>query len=469
MSRATPEVRDAILAHLRQAHPSMCRRWFDDIEPLDLAGGTLKLLVREPLQLKYLRKNCQVVFTGAAQAVTGMLLVVRFVGLDEAGGMERPRNGHARPAEPAPRPAQEPNRTPLDGGERPWEAPDEMVISPDYSFENFVVGPANQLAHSAAFAVAQRPAAAYNPFFIHGGVGLGKTHLLQAICQETLRLSPGFRIYYTSCHDFVDQFYDAVRAGQMSSFRHRFRDVDALIVDDIHDLGAERSQEEFFHTFNALSQAGKQVVLSSDAAPTELPDFQERLTSRFGSGLVAPIKKPCYETRVAIVKSKALMRQVGLPDDVAAFIATRIDSNIRELEGAITTLQGIAAATGGPIDLGMATEALGAAAAPESFRPTIQSIVEVVTGYYSLKLSELLGKRRHRSIVVPRQICMWLARKHTRFSLQEIGGYFGGRDHTTVMHAVSSIDRKRREEPDTTHDLVSLEQLLAALPPRAER
>ena len=441
MVRADPSVFDAILAHLRHTYPGMCRRWFDDIEPLELSDGTLKLLVREAVQLKYLQRCCQPQFTEAAQAVTGRLVAVRFVGEEESRQMEA--------------------GAPV-GSEIGFHADDEMILSPDHSFENFVVGPGNQLAHAAAVAVAHKPAWAYNPFFVHSGVGLGKTHLLQAICQAAMRASPGLRVHYTSCNGFMNEFHKAVQASQMNGFRHRFRDVEVLVIDDIHDLShRERTQEEFFHTFNSLTQAGKQIVLSSDAAPNEIPDLEERLTSRFNCGLVAEIAKPGYETRVEILNSKAALRKISLPDDVASYIAAKIDSNIRELEGAITKMQGLAAVTGAPMDLDLAKQAVGERnGSRRTPLPTIQDIVDTVTGYYGVRLSDLLSKRRHKSIVLPRQVCMWLARHHTRYSLQEIGGYFGGRDHTTVMHAVGAIDTKRTKDSDIDRDVRTVESQL---------
>ncbi len=452
MGRPSARLRDDILAHLRQAHPAVCRRWFEDIEPLDLSGGTLRLLVREPVQLTYLRKHCQPCFTEAAQAVVGMLVAVKFVGLDEATDAPPPPRLNGSPHDHAPTPTS-------------WDAAGEMVLSPDYSFENFVVGPTNRLAQAGAVAVAAKPGEAYNPFFVHGGVGLGKTHLLHAICQDTLRRHPGFRIHYTSCNDFINAFHEAVQEGQMNGFRHRFRDVEALVIDDIHDLShVERSQEEFFHTFNALTSAGKQVVLSSDAPPNEIPDLEERLSSRFNCGLVAAIGKPGYETRVRIVKSKAAVRGIRLSDEVAHFIAAQLDTNIRELEGAIVTLQALAASNGVPLDLDLAKQAVGSdLPSSEGRRPTIQEIVEVVCGHFGSKLSDILGKRRQRSIVVPRQLCMWIARKYTQHSLQEIGGYFGGRDHTTVIHAVDTINDKRREDAGLAHDLSVLERRVLEL------
>jgi len=444
MGRPDPHTRDAINAHLRSNHPSMCRHWFDDIEPLEISGGTLRLLVKEPVQLKYLQRCCVEQFTEAAQSVTGRLLAVRFVGdADLVEGHPAPRGDSNKP--------EFGNEDPTDRGLLSND--DDMLISPDYSFDNFVVGPGNRLAHAASYAVGKKPGRAYNPLFIHGGVGLGKTHLLQAICQLSMRLRPSMRIYYVSCNGFMTQFLDAVQAGLMAQFRHRFRNVDILVIDDIHDLSKrDRTQEEFFHTFNSLYQTGRQIILSSDALPNEIPDLEERLTSRFNCGLVARIEKPCYETRVAIVKNKSSLRNLALPDDVASYIAAKIDSNIRELEGAITKIQGLALISNTPVNLDLAKQAIGEpTGSSQSANPTIQEIIDAITGYYDVKLTDLLSKRRHKSIALPRQIGMWLARKHTRFSLEEIGSYFGGRDHTTVMHAIRMIDSKR--ECDNTLDL----------------
>ncbi len=450
MGRPDPQIRDAMLAHLRQNYPSMCRHWFDDIEPLDMSGGTLKLLVRELVQLRYLQRCCVAQFTEAAQVATGRLLAVRFVGEEDLNSPDHDERG-ATPAT---------GKSAREFG--PLAADDDMILSPDYSFANFVIGPGNRLAHAAAIAVAQKPGKAYNPYFIHGGVGLGKTHLLQAICQASMRSNPHMRIYYISCNGFMTQFLDAVQAGQMAEFRHRFRNVDLLIIDDIHDLSKrDRTQEEFFHTFNSLYQAGKQIVLSSDASPAEIPALEERLVSRFNSGLVARIEKPCYETRVAIVKSKASLRNLPMPDDVASYIAARIDSNIRELEGAITKLQSLAMLNRCPIDLELAKQAVGEPTGGNGAPgPTIQTILDTVSAFYDVRLTDLLSKRRHKSIARPRQIGMWLARKHTRYSLEEIGSYFGGRDHTTVMHAIRTIDARRGSDESLDREVARLEQQL---------
>lgn len=367
---------------------------------------------------------------------------------------------------PMPRPSAAPLRAPpepvrvaaLRGGPRPEEA---LTINPDNSFDTFVVGPGNRLAHAAAVAVAGSPGKGYNPLFLHGGVGLGKTHLLQAVCLKILEARPDAVLYYLSCESFISQFMEAVQAGEMGTFRHRFRDVDVLIIDDIHFLAKrDRTQEEFFHTFNTLYQANKQIVLSSDAAPEEIPDLEDRLVSRFMWGLVIKIDKPDFETRAAIVKTKARLRGISIPDDVANLVAMRVESNIRELEGAITRLHIQSAVENEPIDISMARRCLGEPEPTASSEPTIQIIQNVVTDFYGVRLLDLQSKRRQRSVALPRQVCMALARKHTRLSLEEIGGHFGNRDHTTVMHAIKTIDARRTSDNEFAAVFKALEERL---------
>lgn len=457
-----------------------------------LAGGLLTLRTCNPVHLRYLQRECMEVFREAAQSVTGMLLSVVFVSTEDLpmvttippnppvneGAPAAPgastngtSNGHgngavngqvaqsaalAAPPRPTassvtelsgPPPVAAPPAPVRHGGPVWGTIYDEMVINPDYSFETYVVGPNNRLAHAAAVAVSQQPGVAYNPFFIHSGVGLGKTHLLQAICQAILTTQPGCRIYYVSCEGFVSQFMEAVQAGQMLEFRHKFRDIDVLVVDDIHFLAAhDRTQEEFFHTFNSLWQMGKQIVLSSDAAPNEIPKLEDRLLSRFKQGLVARMDKPCYETRLAILRIKAKLRGLSLPDDVLCYIAHHTDSNIRELEGALTQLQALSMATSRSIDAELAREALGEVPAPLAPIVSVQAIISTVARHFEVKQTDLLSKDRHKSITLPRQVAMYLARCHSNHSLQEIGGFFGGRDHTTVMHAVKKISRLRAND-----------------------
>ncbi len=303
--------------------------------------------------------------------------------------------------------------------------------------------------------------------FIHGDVGLGKTHLLQAICLAVREKNPGVSLCYLSAEGFVTQFIDAVKRGGMTDFRHRFRDVDILIIDDIQTLGTKgQTQEEFFHTFNSLYQAQKQIVLSSDAAPELIPDLQKRLVSRFKWGLVTQIEAPCFETRTAILQSNAQLRGINLPLDVASYIAQAIDTNIRELEGAIGTLQIHASVDGSEINLDLARRILtGSPSRPKKARHiTIQTIVDAVTEFYGIRLSELQSKRRARSVTLPRQVCMFFARKFTQHSLEEVGRFFGGRDHTTVIHAVRMVESRRDADPEFDADVRTLEAQLQPMP-----
>jgi chromosomal replication initiator protein len=422
---------ESILQHVRAHHPTLNRTWFDDLKPRQLTGGVIQVLVNTAAQLNFCQNTCQQPFTAAAQAATGRLVAVtfHFENLSRGGVFQ--------------------------------ESDQPLPLSPDYTFDQFVTGPCNRLPHAASVAVSENPGRTYNPLFIHGGVGLGKTHLLQAVCQRVLEKTPDARILYLSCDSFINQFITAVETGDMNGFRHRYRNVDVLVIDDIHFLaGKDRTQEEFFHTFNTLYQQQKQIILSADCPPGEIPELEERLISRFNWGLVARIDKPCFETRCAILQKKAKMRGLAIPEDVINYVAGRVENNTRELEGAIVKLQGFGSLSDGKIDLELARTALGDTRAVEQKRVTIQQILEVVTKYYNVKLADLQGKRRHKSIAFPRQVCMYLARKHTRFSLEEIGGYFGGRDHTTVLHAVRTVTADMEMDPDVATQLQQLEHAL---------
>ena len=318
----------------------------------------------------------------------------------------------------------------------------DVGLNPKYTFENYVVGPCNRFAHAATQGAAESPGNAYNPLFLHGSVGLGKTHLLQSMCFALLENYENVRILYLSCETFVNHFIGALENGDLKKFRNKYRNVDVLVVDDIHLLAnKERTQEEFFHTFNTLHNAGKQIVLSSDSPPKDIPTLQERLVSRFKWGLVTEVEPPCYETRMAILKRKSRDRGREIPDDVASLLSERIDTNIRELEGAVTKLMSYARLSGQAVNVDLAHEAL-----PELFtrrrgQPSMEEIIDLVTAHYGVKLSDLQSKKRTNAIAYPRQVAMYLARKITRHSLAEIGGFFGGRDHSTVLHAVDKIDK----------------------------
>ncbi|MCL2645973.1 MAG: chromosomal replication initiator protein DnaA [Phycisphaerales bacterium] len=425
-----------VLEYISRLHGSWVRQWFTELTPVDLSGGILVVRAATTIQQQYLTGKCRDIFNEAAQAVTGNLVSVNFVTGAGAGG----------------------------GLTRLGDAYDDVILSPDYVFDNFVQGPCNRLAMVACAAVAEKPGRAYNPLFIHGGCGLGKTHLLQATCQDILQRQPGARILYLSCDTFINHFMDCVQAGDMAEFRFRYRHVDVLVIDDIHFLSRrDRTQEEFFHTFNTLFQANKQIILSSDASPNEIPDMEDRLVSRFNSGLVARVDKPCYETRIAIVSKKARLRGITLPDDVVAYIAKRVESNTRELEGAITKIQGYAMLNGGKYDLDVARSALGDIVPMSERQIPIQQIIEVVVKFYNVRLADLQSKKRHKSIALPRQVCMYLARQKTRYSLEEIGGYFGGRDHTTVMHAIRTVTEQRTHNEQFAGQLDRIEATLTPL------
>ncbi|MGP1308956.1 MAG: chromosomal replication initiator protein DnaA [Phycisphaerales bacterium] len=479
-----------ILSHLRASHTPLCRQWFDEIESLGVSSGVLLLRVNQPVRRAYLQRDCANAFAEAAQAVTGHLLTVRFLGPDDEvpapnapksnGRAEGPASrrhasadGRAAPDTPVhahgSRPA--PSWAASNGYAKPQSSPlDRMPLSPDHTFENFVVGPGARLAHAAALAVADNPGNAYNPVFIHGGVGLGKTHLLQAICLRILDHTPDTVIHFTSCADFLSAFVEAVRQGDMSTFHHTFRDVDVLVVDDIHFLAkGESAQEEFFHTFNALHQQRKQLVLSSDAPPEDIPDLEDRLISRFKWGLVAELEPPNTDTRAAIIRQKAQMRGVPMPDEVAMFIAERVKNNIRELEGAIVRLQMLAQVENAPVDITLARAAVGETAGKSRPALSVNAIMQSVADFYGIKMSDLQSKRKQQSIARPRQICMFLVRKLTRHSLEEIGGYLGGRDHTTVMHALKTVEARLETEPNLASELDAIEIKLSALSTEAAR
>ncbi len=403
---------------------NIIRPWFTQLEPLSLEHGLLEIQVPGKVEQDYCRRHATRLFTEAAQAATGRLVGVCFLTAAESAR-------HA--ADPM----------------APAAAPEAIEpFSADHSFDTFVTGPCNRLAHAACMAVCDSPGRAYNPLFIHGSAGLGKTHLLQATCRRIQAENVGVKIAYLSCETFVNHFIEAVEHGKLHEFRYRYRQAGVLVIDDIQFLSHhEQSQEEFFHTFNTLYQSNNQIILSSDRGPEQIPHLEERLISRFHSGMVARVDRPCYETRVAIVKKKARLRNIELPEEVACFIAGSIESNTRELEGAIAKVAMLSQVTDRAIDLALAEEALGGEPRAAKGEVTIEDILQAVTTRYNVRLSDLQSKRRSRSIAFPRQVCMYLARSLTRHSLEEIGGYFGGRDHTTVLYANRAIEEQKTADP----------------------
>ena len=413
---------DDILGHVRVNHPELVRGWFAQLESVALLGGVLRVRAANPMQVRYLEDHCRLAFGEAAQATLGKLVTAAF-------------------ETDIPQKQTEAERYPLS-----FDGDSQLRLNDDYTFEHFVVGPGNRLAHAASVAVGESPGATYNPLFIHGDVGLGKTHLLQAICHTSNQLGTSANSLYISCETFTNHFIEAVERGALKQFRYRYRHVDMLMIDDIQFLGErERSQEEFFHTFNTLHQAQKQIVLSADCSPSEIPTLEKRLVSRFNSGLVASIDMPCLETRMAIIRTKAKLRCIEVPEDVVDLVATQIESNIRDLEGALVKLDAVSQTRGGKINLELAREALKTDDARHTI--TVQQIVDVVTRYFSVRLADLQSRKRTKSITRPRQVCMYLARELTNHSLEEVGGFFGGRDHTTVLHASRRIANVRMRDP----------------------
>jgi chromosomal replication initiator protein len=319
-------------------------------------------------------------------------------------------------------------------------------LNPNYTFDRFVVGPCNRLAHASALAIGENPGHAYNPLFVHGNVGLGKTHLLQAICHTVLRRDPNARVLYMSCEDFTNSYIQAIQAHQIDNFRDYHRGADVLVIDDVQFLAnKEKTQDEFFHTFNALFDGQRQIVLSSDRPPVEIPTIEERLVSRFKWGLVAEVEAPCVDTRKAIVSSKAAGRGVELPDEVAQFLAERVTSNIRELEGAVIKVVGFAAITDQPISLSLAESCLRGMPMRRA-QVTSEEVMALITGEFAITARELIGKSRTQAVSMPRQIAMFLLREHTESSLEDIGKIFGNRDHTTVIYAVNKVrDRSTKD------------------------
>ena len=323
---------------------------------------------------------------------------------------------------------------------------DEPRLNPKYTFDRFVVGNANRFAHAAALAVAENPAEAYNPLFIYGGVGLGKTHLMQAIGHFVRDKNPEAQVLYMTSETFTNELISAIQQKKTYEFRERIRKVDILMVDDIQFIaGRESTQQEFFNTFNELHDAGKQIILTSDKPPKEIQRLEERLCSRFEWGLVADIQKPDIDTRVAILRDKAQRENIEVPDEVLQLIAGKIDNNVRELEGGLTKLVAHSSLTGQPITLELCETALKDIFNQKVNKQiTAELIMRTVSDYYGLSLSELTGATRKREVTVPRQIAMYLTREMTGMSLPQIGNVFGGRDHTTVLHSCKTVETNTR-------------------------
>lgn len=404
--------------------------WLSSTCLLDIEGSTLIIGVPNEFAKDWLESRYAPLIRSAVQTVFNQPMNLRFIigsqrdvmtNLENADQASLPENNEITP---------------------------NFLIS-KYTFDTFVIGNSNRFAHAAALAVAESPAKSYNPLFIYGGVGLGKTHLMHAIGNYVLERSPNTRVLYVSSEKFTNELIESIRDKNPVEFRNHYRNVDILLIDDIQFLaGKEGTQEEFFHTFNALYEADKQIIISSDRPPKEIPTLEDRLRSRFEWGLITDIQAPNLETRIAILRKKAKLENLQVSNDVMIYIADKIQSNIRELEGALIRVMAYASLSEKPITVEIAAEALKDIIPVNTPKEiTIENIQQATAEYFHLSLGEFKAKKRTRAIAFPRQIAMYLSRELTDYSLPKIGDEFGGRDHTTVIHAHDKISQARRKDP----------------------
>ncbi len=402
------------------------KTWFEPISLLAVTADSLTLSVPDQYYGKWLEDHYQNLVLSSVEEVLGhpLKIVYQVVAPPKVAPSLPPSSPQAKDRD-----------EPLAG------------LNQKYTFDDFVIGPGNRFAHAASVAVSESPAKQYNPLFIYGPTGLGKTHLLQSIAHEMKRRHPEFKILYISSEKFTNQLITAIQTKSTPQFRAKYRTLDLLLIDDVHFIAEKDStQEEFFNTFNTLYDAHKQIVVTSDRPPREIPGLEERLVSRFGWGLVTDIQPPDFETRVAILKKKMERETVVVPDDVSYFIAGKIKSNIRELEGALIRVVAYCTLTNSKIDVRLAQEILKDSFKEEAQKFTIEGIQKVVADYFNVKVSDLRAKKRTVSIVRPRQIAMFLVRELTTHSFPEIGEFFGGKDHTTVLHSCNKIAAERDKD-----------------------
>jgi len=439
------EVWNAMLESIQErvTRPSF-ETWLRHTKPLGAEGSTIVVGVPNQFARDWVESRWAPLIRETLQSMLGQQVQLKFV---IPPGMQHAATTSDTPDQVTPPPRLSPVAA-------------SGPLNPKYTFETFVVGNSNRFAHAACLAVAEAPAKAYNPLFIYGGVGLGKTHLMQAVAHFVLEHSPHMKVVYVSSETFTNELISSIRDGRTADFRNRYRRVDVLLVDDIQFVaGKESTQEEFFHTFDALHAANKQIVISSDRPPKEIATLEDRLRSRFEWGLISDIQPPDLETRVAILRKKASLEGLRVPDDVLLYIATHIETNIRELEGALIRLVAYSSLTRQSITLDLATEVLKdilPALKPEPV--TIRLIQEVVCQHYELPISEMTSKKRTRAVVLPRQVAMYLCRELTDASLPKIGEEFGGRDHTTVLHAYEKISQEAARDPGLRKTLEQLKE-----------
>ncbi len=430
--------------------------WFEPIGCVEATDDSLVLGVPNEFAAIWVHDNYLDLITQRVRLTSGRMVSVTLRKSDT--------NGHAASSAPAAEPAR-PART--NGHARRAKLDERCAnpanLNPRNTFENFVVGPNNQLAHAASIAVAQAPAQAYNPLFVYGDTGLGKTHLMHAVGHQILRNNPDAKVAYLSSEKFTNEFIHAIQENTLTKFRQRYRHVDVLLIDDIHFLaGKERIQEEFFHTFNELFEAQKQIFLSSDRPANEIQKLESRLVSRFQWGLVVDLQSPDLETRVAILRTKAATLKADLPAEIINFIAQHISKNVRRLEGALIKVASYAALTNRRIDIPTVEMLLKDVLMEQAQNQlTIDTIQKRVADYYQLRHSDMLSKRRPNNIAIPRQIAMYLARLLTKHSLAEIGENFGGRDHGTVIHACKSVEAMMEQSDQTRTSIEFLKNQLS--------
>jgi chromosomal replication initiator protein len=424
--------------------------WFKPTSLLTDGGQSLSIRVPNLLFVEWLPKHYSVVLAEALRDVGRPDVKLQFVpdGSESLREVDEPAASAPSIVRASVGQAEAPNRD---------EAPRAGSLIPRYTFDTFIVGPSNQFAHAACRAVAETPSRSYNPLFIHGGVGLGKTHLMHAIGHYVVQHHPGLVLTYISSERFMNEMINAVRFDRILDFRSRYRSVDVLLVDDIQFVsGKEGTQNEFFHTFNALHDAQKQIVISSDRPPHEIPALEERLRSRFEWGLIADIQVPDVETKAAILKRKAEEEGVPLANDVAMFMASRIKSNVRELEGSLIRLIAYSSLTTKPLTIDLAQDVLKNVIDHDEKAVTIEQIQKYVADYYHLKLTELKSRNNSKSVAMPRQVAMYLCKSLTHASLPEIGRSFGGKHHSTVIHSIKKVEELRKKNGDFDKQVTNL-------------
>jgi chromosomal replication initiator protein len=443
--------------------------WLRPIELMSFDGSTLRLRAPNSYVRLWFESNFLGTLLREIQEL-GHELRVEFDpdGPDERAPAPAPDTARATGSVPAievvraasaPAPGPSPSPAPAVPPEDVIPAPEAASLNPRYTFDTFVAGPSNQLAFAASQAAASSYPPKYNPVFVCGGVGLGKTHLLHAIGHQQLLNRPGSRIVYLSSERFMNEYVQAIRTGRMHEFRRNYREgIDVLLIDDVQFLaGKEGTQDEFFHTFNTLHEEHKQIVLTADRKPHEISDIADRLRTRFAWGLLADIEPPELEVRIAILRKKAAVEAVALPDDVAMYIASSIKSNVRELEGALIRLAAYASLSKRRIDLEFAQETLGAAITRPREVITVDGVIKAVASYYGLKPADIKSERRHKSVATPRAVAMYLARHHTKDSYPDLARAFGGKHHTTVISAVQKIIERMKEDASLRSELHAIE------------